>query len=74
MDEACPQKSVSVSPGFSPVLEKLSAENRFNGFTAFVTETVKTVSKQCEGLSTGLKPGVNETNLRQSRWTTMHSY
>jgi hypothetical protein len=32
-------------------------------FSWFVMETVKTVSQQDEGLSTGLKPGVNEKDF-----------
>jgi len=35
-------KVFSFTPGFSPVLEKQIAENRFNGFPDFA-ETVKTV-------------------------------
>jgi hypothetical protein len=39
------------------------AENRFNGFSWFRYETVKTVSQQCECLSTGLKSGVNKKDF-----------
>jgi hypothetical protein len=42
-----------------------SPENRFNGFAPLqlAMETVKTVSKQCQCHSTGLKPGVNDTDF-----------
>jgi len=43
-------------------------ENRFNGFPWFAKETIKMVSQQCPRLSTGLKPGVNETTFEAKPW------
>jgi len=55
---------VSFTPGFSPVPDgRPLARNRFNGFPDFAKETVKTVSQQRAGLSTGLKPGVNKKDF-----------
>ena len=33
----------------------------------FVKETIEMVSEQCQRLSTGLKPGVNETTFEASK-------
>jgi len=62
-----PRKSFSFTPGFSPV-EKHSGllRNRFNGFHGEAAKTVETVFSYSVPFITGLKPGVNETTLRQS--------
>jgi hypothetical protein len=39
------------------------AENRFNGFSWFRYETVKTVSQHCDCLPPGLTPGVIEKDF-----------
>ena len=51
--------SVSLTPGFSRVLNAAPRDNRFSGFSPRV-ETVKTVSISGRPAFTGLKPGVNE--------------
>jgi hypothetical protein len=57
-------KVVSFTPGLQPGAEhETFGRNRFNGFPGFAMKTVKTVSQQCECLSTGLKPGVNEKDF-----------
>ena len=59
---ALTSKVVSFTPGFSPVT---GARHRYKPFPTvfrcFAVETVKTVSEELKYLSTGLKPGVNET-------------
>jgi hypothetical protein len=57
---------LSFTPGFSPVLARHTAGNRFNGFQTLgfnISETVKTVPPHRTVLVTGLKPGVNERSL-----------
>lgn len=59
----CPDnETLSLAPGFSPVLKPRRPENRFNGFQALEPKPLKrfcaTTSK-----STGLKPDANESIL-----------
>jgi len=55
------------------VLKGSVYENRFNGFPLVAKETIKMVSQQCQRLSTGLKPGVNETTFEAKPWQTQIS-
>ena len=66
-------KSFSFTPGFSPVPKGSVYENRFNGFPLVAKETIKMVSQQCQRLSTGLKPGVNETTFEAKPFRVLHA-
>ena len=59
--------TLSLTPGFSPVLVERVAENRFNGFPFCPNaherrgaKTVETVLEFTVTVDTRLKPGVNE--------------
>ena|ERR1019366_2390591 len=51
---------VSVTPGFSPVLERRGQNGRFNGFFATLKAAEAADVRGCQDV-TGLKPSANET-------------
>jgi hypothetical protein len=61
---ALPQKSVSFTPGFSPVPEVAFTRKPFQRFcSAELWKPLKRFLNNISAISTGLKPGVNESAL-----------
>jgi hypothetical protein len=65
--------TISLTPGFSPVVAGQTGQNRFNGFSC-ADKPLKRLARQ-DALTTRLKPGVNEnrcivTHLRNSQLST----
>jgi len=56
----CGSRSISLTPGFSPVIAGQEYQNRFNGFArAHKPKPLERLAHR-DGLTTRLKPGVNE--------------
>ena len=57
-------KVFSFTTGFSPVIDVSASDTTVSTvFPALLSKPLKTVSEASNGLSTGLKPGVNEKIL-----------
>ena len=53
-------RTISLTPGFSPVVKGRNDLNRFNGLSC-IGKPLKRLAAR-EGFHTRLKPGVNESN------------
>jgi hypothetical protein len=66
-----PNTTVSLAPGFSPVLDQCRQNSRFNGF-AGIPKAAEAADITGGRKVTGLKPGANERKSRANDFANTH--